>query len=59
MIVGEPIPLGSDTGQEDERQITRLENNHFRVVPTHKSQRSPLLSAADASILNGVDGKSI
>ena len=34
MIVGEPSLMGGDFGEEDERLITRLENNQFDLQTT-------------------------
>lgn len=33
MVVGEPILMGGDLGDKDERRITRLENNNGADFP--------------------------
>ncbi|RNA29884.1 LIM domain-binding 2 isoform X1 [Brachionus plicatilis] len=38
MVVGEPSLMGGDFGEEDERLITRLENNQFDSVGMKQSQ---------------------
>lgn len=67
MIVGEPILMGGELGDEDERRITRLENNnntdymspqhqaaHHTAQINHEIGIPPTVSnSAAAALMNG------
>ncbi|OQV23850.1 LIM domain-binding protein 2 [Hypsibius exemplaris] len=51
MIVGEPTLMGGDFGDEDERLITRLENNQFDPsLVNHMQNQHPALSSRSSSM---------